>query len=40
MKTVFVQKRGVDWYRNRGRLIRILTKSSIGYLIQVSNQHL
>ena len=40
MRTILVQKRGVDWYRNQGRLIRILSKSPVGYLIQVSTHNL
>ena len=40
MTTILVQKRVVDWYRNQGRLIRILSKSSAGYLIEVSTHHL
>jgi hypothetical protein len=40
MTTILVQKRGVDWYRHQGRLIRILSKSTAGYLIQVSTHKL
>ena len=40
MTTVLVQKRGVNWYRNQGRLIRILSVSPAGYLIQVSTHNL
>lgn len=40
MRTVLVQKRGLDHYRNVGRLIRILSKTPAGYLIEVSTHHL
>jgi hypothetical protein len=40
MKTVLVQKRVVDWYRNQGRLIRIIQKTSVGCLIEVADYHM
>lgn len=40
MRTVLVKKQGLDHYRNVGRLIRILSKTPAGYLIQVSTYNL
>lgn len=40
MKTVLVQSRVLDYYRNSGRLIRILSKTTAGYLIEVSTHNL
>lgn len=40
MRAILVQKRVLDYYRNTGQLIRILSKTTAGYLIEVSTHNL